>query len=523
MKLVLKPEQKDHVKRLTKILSSNFCAFDLSQMGSGKTFTATAIAKAFDFNNVIIICPASVVPKWLIMKKYGINIKDVISYEGLRSVKNHNPKHGLLKRFDEGSRTFFEPTKYLEDLAKDGLFVVFDEAQRIKNKNAQWHGCKTIAETILTSGGMSRYLLLSGSPIDKEQQSIHMMEMMGFIRSEKLYVYNKIYSNLILQGAQELIDFCRRIDDSKTLKVLNENNFNADNIEHICYLLFQEVIKTSIISSMPSPDIKGVQLDLKNAEYRVVDFSDNEVLRRAVTLVNETFERFKRSSRFKPEDEIDKSQNQKLIELKEKKKEDIQRKIEIIINQLKVIENSKMRLFIKLAKQRLEENSHNKVALFVNYTSSLQGLAKDLEDYNPLVLNGSIQKEDRQPIIDKFQEANQKHRVLIGNIKVCSSGLDLDDKTGKFPRYVFANPNLNILDLQQLPYRFLRMNTKSSTIFRFVYVKGHLEVGLLNNLKKKAKVMKETTGEGDEKVYVGNLEMVDGDLEMIQESYEDIE
>ena len=274
---------------------------------------------------------------------------------------------------------------------------------------------------------------------------------------------------------------------------------------------------------MPPPDIKGVELDLKNAEYRVTDFSDNEVLRLAITLVNEIFERFRKSSRFKPEDEIDQSQNQKLIELKEKKKEEIQKKFEVIINQLKVIENAKMRLFIKLAKQRLEENPHNKVALFVNYTSSIEGLVKDLEEYNPLVLNGSVQKEDRQPIIDKFQEANQKYRILIGNIRVCSSGLDLDDKTGKFPRYVFANPNLNILDLQQLPYRFLRMNTKSSTVFRFVYVKNHLELGLLNNLKRKAKVMKETTGDEGEKVYVGNLEMIDGDLEMIKESYEDIE
>ena len=69
MRLLLKSEQKPHVQRLIEILKSNFCALDLSVMGAGKTFTATALAKEFDFKKVVIICPASVVSKWMQMKK----------------------------------------------------------------------------------------------------------------------------------------------------------------------------------------------------------------------------------------------------------------------------------------------------------------------------------------------------------------------------------------------------------------------------------------------------------------------
>lgn len=517
MKLTLKSDQKDHVKKLTDILVKNYSCLDFSQMGSGKTFTATAIAKEFDFEKVLIICPASVVSKWLSMKKYGLKILDVLSYEGLRSIKNHDPKHGLLKRFDEGSRTYFEATPRLTSLAKEGMLVVLDEAQRIKNKNAQWYGCKTIAETILTSGGLSRFILLSGTPIDKEKQALHLMEMLGYIRSEKLYTYDGFYKVLKLQGAQELVEFCYRIDADKTNKVLEQESFNRDNVEHICYKLFQDVIKTSITSSMPPPNINGVYIDIKNAEYRVNDFSDNEVLRKAVTAVNDTFMRFQYGERFGSEVSKNvEAYNQKLLELKEKKKQDIQAKIETIIYNLRIIENAKMRLFVELAKKRLQQNPHNKVALFVNYTSSIKGLLKDLDEYKPLVLDGSVDKEKRQPIIDKFQEHNTTHRVLIGNIRVCSSGIDLNDtsKGGKFPRYVFANPNLNILDLQQLPYRFLRLNSTSNTIFRFVYVKNHIETGLLKNLKKKAKVMEETTGNKEDLIYVGDLDMVDGDEEL---------
>jgi SNF2 family DNA or RNA helicase len=526
MRLTLKSDQKEHVKKLTDILAKNYSCLDLSQMGSGKTFTATAIAKEFDFERVLIICPASVVSKWLSMKKYGLKILDVLSYEGLRSIKNHDPKHGLLKRFDEVGKVYFEPTPRLESLAKEGMLVILDEAQRIKNKNAQWYGCKTIAETILTSGGLSRFILLSGTPIDKEKQALHLMEMLGYIRSDKLYTYDGVYKTLRLQGAQELVEFCYRVDSKKTQKVLDEEPFNRDNVEHICYKLFQDVIKTSITSSMPPPNINGIYIDIKNAEYRVTDFSDNEVLRKAVTAVNDTFMRFQYATRFGPNDKAAEGvQNQKLAELKEKKKQEVQAKIETIIYNLRVIENAKMRLFVQLAKKRLSENPHNKVALFVNYTSSIKGLLKDLEEYQPLVLDGSVDKEKRQPVIDKFQEHNTTHRVLIGNIRVCSSGIDLNDtsKGGKFPRYVYANPNLNILDLQQLPYRFLRLNSTSNTIFRFVYVKNHVEQGLLKNLKKKAKVMEETTGKGEgdsSKIYVGDLDMIDGDEELSNDSKE---
>lgn len=514
MKLILKNEQKPHVKRLIDILKKNFAAFDLSVMGAGKTYTATAIAREFDFERVIVVCPASVVSKWLHMKKYGLKIVDAQSYEGLRSVRGKDPKHGLLHRYDEGSKVYFQPTPKLEKLAEEGIFVIFDEAQRIKNKNAQWYACKAIAETILLSGGMSRFILLSGTPIDKQEQAINMMKMMGFIRADKLAVYNRAMSTLSLYGAQELIEFCYRIDEDKTNQVLNQQTIDYENVENVCYKLFQEVIKPSITSAMPPPKIDKVHIDLKNAEYLVEGYEDDDIIHRSVTSVNDTFTKFNRKERYDP-GESNPGENQKLQELKDKKRQEVQRKIESIIYNMRLIEISKMNLFIKLARKRLEEDPNCKIALFVNYNTSIKRLVKGFEDYTPLVLDGSVDKEVRQDIIDKYQQPNLKHRVLIGNIRVCSSGIDLDDKNGKFPRYAYASPNLSILDLQQLPSRFLRMDTKSSTVFRFVYAKKYPEIGLLGNLRKKAKVMKETLKQqvdaGVE--FVGFLEMIDGDYD----------
>jgi hypothetical protein len=115
---------------------------------------------------------------------------------------------------------------------------------------------------------------------------------------------------------------------------------------------------------------------------------------------------------------------------------------------------------------------------------------------------GSVPKEKRQAILKLFQKPDLEYRVYISILSVSATGIDLDDQSEKcniknsmegcFPRYAFASPGFKIDELHQLTRRFYRANTKSSTVFRFVYAKGYEEIGLLNNLARKTTVMKET-------------------------------
>jgi hypothetical protein len=114
-------------------------------------------------------------------------------------------------------------------------------------------------------------------------------------------------------------------------------------------------------------------------------------------------------------------------------------------------------------------------------------------DYKPLVLTGSVNKDRRQDLINKFQEPNTKHRVIIAIIKVASTGIDLDDKYGDYPRYAFSSPNYNILDLHQLTRRFVRLDSQSPATFRFFYGSvAKKEMSILNALSRKTDVMKDT-------------------------------
>ena len=125
--IALKPHQVDHVSKLVNILLDGNFALDLSVMGAGKTFTAAA----FFFKHIVVVCPLSVVTKWMeIAALQQVPLSSIFSYQTLRSSKGRQPKHGLLKRLEEQVRSFR------------------DCFERLR--------CKFVEQSIVTAGGCWR-------------------------------------------------------------------------------------------------------------------------------------------------------------------------------------------------------------------------------------------------------------------------------------------------------------------------------------------------------------------------------
>jgi len=113
-------------------------------------------------------------------------------------------------------------------------------------------------------------------------------------------------------------------------------------------------------------------------------------------------------------------------------------------------------------------------------------------------VNGQVPKDKRYDLLKPFQENNDDMRLIIANMDVLSTGIDLDDKDGKFPRYVFASPNYKTMVIQQMTYRFLRADTKSDTTIDFVYGDCNTEESsILGCLSKKACVMRDCCLDGE--------------------------
>lgn len=110
---------------------------------------------------------------------------------------------------------------------------------------------------------------------------------------------------------------------------------------------------------------------------------------------------------------------------------------------LQVIETGKINLFRDVAIEALDGHPQQKVVIAVNFTETINDLKKIFEDlgHSVLVLNGSVSSDGRARVMNQFQTPSTEHRILLANQSVISTGIDLDDKHGSFPRICFVSPN----------------------------------------------------------------------------------
>lgn len=470
----LKSHQPPHCDKMLSIWGKHFFLVDTSPMGAGKTHTMYYEAQQIRFDYVIAVCPASVENTWKEWgETYGVNVVVITSYASLRSTKGHQPKHGLLKREDTESGATFSVTPLFQQMVESnaGCLLIVDEFQCVKNKNDQHMALKALCRYIYLRRGTSRIALLSGTPVDKEEQVVNMMQMLGIISHHRLYVTHKDEVLPELLGAQEMVDYANYCSPEKTKEVLAKMPFTQRNVHKVCYQLYIDVIQHSVVSAMPPPDIK-VEIDVHNGYFNMSEG--------AAAALEKGINALHRATRYDPGTE---SYDSKEADWG------------AITTSLRAIEMAKVEVFVRLARQVLESNPKAKVTLGFNFQDPLNMALEALKEYKPLVLNGKVNKKKRPDIIKKYQEHNTKHRALGGNMEVMSLGIDLDDTHGEYTRYAFGSPNYLVMRSHQFSRRFHRVNTKSVAHVCFVYgksPKGKEETSILNALARKTKVLKET-------------------------------
>jgi len=110
--------------------------------------------------------------------------------------------------------------------------------------------------------------------------------------------------------------------------------------------------------------------------------------------------------------------------------------------------------------------------------------------------------KQRETVLQLFSEPSLKHRLLLCNQGVASTGIDLDDKDGQFPRICLASPNYYSIKAFQLGHRFHRVDTKSDATVHFVFALRQgktpsqcgdiVELKVLDALSRKSEVMRAT-------------------------------
>ena len=487
MSIILKEHQVNHVERLVEILDESNSAFDMSTMGMGKTYTTIECCKRRGLKNLVVVCPVSMEKKWKeLSNRNGFKTVIVTSFAGLRSSGGRQPKHGLLKRISVEGEEFFEGSDKFLDLVGDGVMFVVDEVHNLKNNSEQFKACKTLTEVI--NGDLetrSRIMLLSGTPVDKEEQTIRMLRLMGLIGGKRLATYIQNEKTVEFSGAVDLVNRCREKDPKRVSEILRDNpTKNTLEVVRVCHILFRDVVRNVWVSKMPPP-ISEFEIDAKNLYCNVRD-------EKTLTHLQYYIEQLHKNSGFTVSVTNVEGGGCETVNIEGGK-------LGAIVKCLEGIEQSKMTIFERLVRTTLQQIPNAKICVGLNYVQrTLLNLADRLKDLNPALITGETPKRVRDGIVERFQKPDLESRLIIANIRCLSTGIDLDDKTGNFPRFVFASPNYTIVDLHQFSRRFIRVDSKSSPVFRFVYGKcGRKEKSILNALARKSKIMHEILGETD--------------------------
>src|SRR5882724_10239791 len=94
---VLEP-QIPHVQCLIDSLYLNGVAVDLSETGCGKTYAASAVARAMNAP-IVVIAPKMVLPVWAkVLKKFGLVATILINYEKVCRGNTPYLKYGRSKK-----------------------------------------------------------------------------------------------------------------------------------------------------------------------------------------------------------------------------------------------------------------------------------------------------------------------------------------------------------------------------------------------------------------------------------------
>lgn len=501
------PNQVEHVERVKRMLDEYHYAFDFSMLGTGKTYTSSHIALTDGYKNVVVVCPLSVAPKWAHMKRvYGVPIVDIISFCSLRSVKDKQPKHGLLKRIDfkksirkwnskekmyenvDYETVSFEPTPKLQTLVEEKTLFVIDEIQNFKNMSAQFESCKTLILCALNS--QSRCILLSGSPIDKKEQAARLFKAINVFKADELSHMNLRTMTMEYTGLNEIETYCYGINYDMTRAIRDAYPWHlvGMNAYNYVYDLFQHVVKKKISSSM-----KPIKIEFELKKFNGFFHLGEPQL---PTLM-EGIQKLEEATGF--------DKDSGTVNLAStSRKDNTFGKITIA---LKTIEHAKVFMIARVAKQELESDPNKKVVICFNYKTSIKFMERALREFRPLVMTGETTVKQRTDILELFQAPNTSARVLIGNVAVCSTGIDLDDKHGLFPRTAFISPNYDTIGLYQLGHRFHRADSRSNATVYFVYAQERHEVSVLNALSRKSAIMKEVTPEQAEAGVVFPVDM----------------
>lgn len=427
----LRDWQPKVVEKLCAVIRKYGSAIDGSDMGTGKTFCAVAVARELGLK-IGIVCPKAVITSWerAIKDHFKMKPEFIINYEGLRTGKYKNIGTWEYPKKNSNIKNFIwnvpDPKNTL---------IIFDEAHKIKSWNSQ------VGE-ISVEAYKAGYKILC-------------LSATSAVKPTELRVIGKILK--LHEGKlKEFEKFLEYYGCEKGRYGWNCSP-HPDALKRLHFEMFVERgtrIKKEEIPSFPDCDLTAEAFSLDD----------------------------KSTSEF---NDIYFQMEKELSELEEIQKKERRRGSNHLVSELRSrqkMELLKVPIFLELVEDALEAGMS--VALFLNFTETINALSK-LLDTNCIISGENV--NDRQKNIDDFQ--SDKSRVILVNIKAGGAGVSLHDLNGNHPRLALISPPLSAVDLKQSTGRIWRSGAKTKAIQKIIFVANSPEEKVCNSLKNKLENM----------------------------------
>jgi hypothetical protein len=422
-------KQEGHAQTLLDSLYLNGVANDLSDTGTGKTYSSVAIAAAMG-RPVIVICPKPIRNKWTsLLKTWGVHPELVINYEKLV----------------RGNTKWLTYENVIKDMPKwcftklhfpDNALVILDEAHKCKAFNSLCAG-------LMIACKKQDYKLLNLSATlacDPRE-----MRAAGFANNLIRSYDNKSYKAFCIEYGAEWLGRWGAL-------IFNSNDEKAQaKMKMLHHSLYNVQKSASRITRQMM------------AEY----FPENHIDASAYNM-----------------DEVNTRKIQAVYEWLDRELERLWDHCEdygdcilsVILAARQKIELLKVPLFCELIEDAFDEG--NSVVCFVNFTPTLEGISTKLnhrKDLKGLIgyIRGGQKDKDRENDIADFQ-ADRK-RIILANQAAGGIAIDLHDLNGNFPRTSFLSPTYSVIQLLQAMGRIHRHGGKTPCYQQFVYVAGTIE------------------------------------------------
>ena len=450
----LSDQQKKHLNQLETCLASFPVALDLSKMGTGKTFVSSAFYQKNEFDNIMVVCPKSVVPAWeKIFNDYFIKNYNIQTFEKLRTFLplSNNKSTDLL--FDKGK--------------KETIFLIIDEGHKTKNDGTSTQkSVEHLIRNILSYNENNRVIIASGTLFDKVCFTFSFLKTLGISKDG---IREKISEDI----ESFISSHSYGKDDDEDFKPIPKKLSDEE-----LFIIFNNRIKPLISSRMEEEEV-STTIKLKPINL-IMNFKDTS---------NDLYSYLKR---------LNGVSGDFLQEKDKEKKESIFGEMTKILRDIEIEKSEYIfNLFRKISSS--SKNPVKKIVFGFNYTASLKKFEElfkeNIKYLTYKVVTGSTSTDERAETFKSFRENTDECNVILANLKVISTGVSLDDESGEkgYERWAFANPSYNATDQHQFSYRFFRKQTKSNSNIFFIYSYFDEKINeekILKSLKSKGGTMK---------------------------------